>query len=325
MGEPDRLIDHQARARRLRKCEPSGACNERFTSLRRLSDAAPPTIAAGFVLGTHPVGFSSFNPQGTRSGRSGWRLAATAARDPRLEAAVRHAVGPRAMQRHRLPPWSELWVPWLVGIAVLAAMAATDIDFRWTGWLYGLEGQRWALKSAFVTETLIHRMGRDLSSLAWLGVVVAWALTWRRTAHRGARRPLAVLAVSVLLATSLVAWIKSWSNMDCPWDLLQYGGHRPYVGLWEARPAALGHNRCFPGGHASAGYAWMALYFFFLAVRPSWRWLGLATGVVMGLVFGVAQQLRGAHFLSHDVWAALLCWSVAVVVWRLAGRRGGAA
>ena len=153
----------------------------------------------------------------------------------------------------------------------------------------------------------------------------AWAVTWRWPEYRHARRPLAVLAVSVLLATSLVGWIKSWSNMDCPWDLLQYGGHRPYVGLWEARPAALGHNRCFPGGHASAGYAWMALVFFFLAVRPSWRWLGLATGVVMGLVFGVSQQLRGAHFLSHDVWAALLCWSVAVVVWRLAGRRGGVA
>jgi len=216
-------------------------------------------------------------------------------------------------------------VPWLVGSMVLAAMTATDFDFRWTSWLYGLEGQRWALKSAFVTEELIHRMGRDLSTLAWLAVLATCVMTWRRTAYRDSRRPLAVLAVSVLLATSLVAWIKSWSNMDCPWDLLQYGGHRPFVALWEARPATLGHNRCFPAGHASAGYAWTALYFFFLAVRPSWRWFGLATGVVTGLVFGLAQQLRGAHFLSHDVWAALLCWSVAVVVWRLAGRRGGVA
>lgn len=271
------------------------------------------------------MGFSSFNPQGTRSGRSSWRLAAGAARDPRVAAAVRHAVDPGTALRHHLPPWPELWAPWLVGIVVLVVMTATHLDFHWAGWLYGLEGHRWALKSAFVTEELIHRMGRDLSTLAWLGVVVAWALTWRRAAYRDARRPLAVLAVSVLLATSLVAWIKSWSNMDCPWDLLQYGGHRPFVALWHARPATLGHGRCFPAGHASAGYAWMALYFFFLGLRPSWRWLGLATGVVMGLLFGMAQQLRGAHFLSHDVWAALLCWSVAVVVWRLAGRRGGVA
>jgi membrane-associated PAP2 superfamily phosphatase len=297
-------------------------CNGPFTSLRRLSDAAATTIAAGFVLGTHPVGFSSFNPQGTRGGRSGGSPVAGVAHDPRLDAAVRYAVEPGATLRHRLWPWAELWVPWLAGTVMLAVIAATDLDFRWAGWLYALEGQRWALKSAFVTEALVHRMGRDLSTLAWLGVVVAWGLSWRRPQYRDARRPLAVLALSVLLATGLVAWIKSWSNMDCPWDLLQYGGHRPFVGLWDARPAALGHNRCFPAGHASAGYAWTALYFCFRAVRPSWRWLGLATGVVMGLVFGLAQQLRGAHFLSHDVWAALLCWSVAVVVWRLAGRCG---
>lgn len=299
--------------------------NVPFTRLRRLSDASAPTIAAGFWFGTHTLGFSSFNPQGIRSGRSGWRVSAGKPRDPRLHPAVIHAVEPRTAHRQGLLPWPELWAPSLAAFAVLAVMAAIDFDFRWANWLYALEGHRWALKSAFVTEQLIHKSGRELSTLAWLAVVVAWAVTWRWPEYRHARRPLAVLAVSVLLATSLVGWIKSWSNMDCPWDLLQYGGHRPFVALWEARPAALGPNRCFPAGHASAGYAWTALYFFCLAVRPSWRWTGLATGVVMGLVFGVSQQLRGAHFLSHDVWSALLCWSVAVVVWRLAGQRGGPA
>lgn len=299
--------------------------NASFTRLRRLSDAAVATIAVGFGLGKHSVSYSSSNSQGIGSARSRWRVAAGAAHDPRLDAAVRHAVGSAAPPGRPLLPWPELWGPWLAGLVLLAVIGATDLDFRLANWFYDLEGHRWALKSAFLTEELIHRMGRDLSTLAWVAVVAAWAVTWRRPAYRDTRRPLAVLAVSVLLATSLVSWIKSWSNMDCPWDLLQYGGHRPFVALWEARPAALGHARCFPAGHASAGYAWTALYFFFLAVRPSWRWLGLATGVAVGLVFGMSQQLRGAHFLSHDLWTALLCWSVAVVVWRLAGRPGGVA
>lgn len=220
-------------------------------------------------------------------------------------------------------PWAELWVPWLVGGAVLAVVALAGIDFRWADWLYGLQGQRWALKSAFVTEELLHKMGRDLSAAAWVAVVGAWALACWHPKMRAKRRPLLVLALSVLLATSLVAWVKSWSNMDCPWDLLQYGGRRPFVPLWDVRAEALGKARCFPAGHASAGYAWMALYFYFWATRPSLRWFGLGVGVVAGLVFGLAQQVRGAHFLSHDLWAALLCWSVAVAVWRLVGRRGG--
>ena len=69
---------------------------------------------------------------------------------------------------------------------------------------------------------------------------------------------------------------------------------------------------CFPAGHASAGYAWVALYFFFLATRPAWRWRGLAIGLATGAVFGISQQLRGAHFLSHDIFAMIICWGVAL-------------
>ena len=54
------------------------------------------------------------------------------------------------------------------------------------------------------------------------------------------------------------------------------------------------------------------LYFMLLVVRPAWRWHGLAIGVALGLLFGVDQQLRGAHFMSHDVVAATICWTVAL-------------
>lgn len=291
-----------------------------FTSLRRNSDARETTIARTLHR-IDTLGPPSFIPYRRRSG--GRQLAAEG-RNPRLDTVVAHAVGSQAARRAGLP-WPELWGVWLLGLALLWAMAASDFDFRWANWLYALEGHRWALKSAFLTETLVHRGGRSLSTLAWLGVVAMWVMAWRRPAYQHLRRPLGILAISVLLGTLAVAWVKSWSDMDCPWDLLQYGGHRPFVGLFEPRPAALGHNRCFPAGHASAGYAWVALYFFFASARPGWRWLGLALGVVMGLVFGLSQQLRGAHFASHDVWAALLCWTSAVVVWRLAGRPGGVA
>jgi len=39
------------------------------------------------------------------------------------------------------------------------------------------------------------------------------------------------------------------------------------------------------------------------------RWL--AAALAAGLVLGVAQQLRGAHFMSHTLWSAWLCWVVA--------------
>lgn len=205
-------------------------------------------------------------------------------------------------------------LPLLAFGALLLGLAALHGDAWLADRLYALQGGHWALRSAFLTETVVHRLGRDVSAVAWLAVAAAWIASRRRDALRPWRRPLACLALSTLLSSLLVAWVKSWSNMDCPWDLLRYGGARPLVGLLELRPVGLSRGACFPAGHASAGYAWLALYFFLLATRPRLRWLGLAAGVSAGLVFGVSQQLRGAHFLSHDVWTALICWFTALGV-----------
>ena len=41
--------------------------------------------------------------------------------------------------------------------------------------------------------------------------------------------------------------------------------------------------------------------------------------LLLGLVFGIGQQLRGAHFVSHDVWTLGLCWFIATTLalwWR---------
>ena len=73
-------------------------------------------------------------------------------------------------------------------------------------------------------------------------------------------------------------------------------------------------GRCFPAGHASAGYAWVALYFFFLAAAPRWRWLGLSTGLEYdpGIYSDTAELVAlarvaskyGGRYISHMRWAA---------------------
>ncbi len=212
----------------------------------------------------------------------------------------------------------------LLAIALLLAMdAALGLDQRLADALYAWQGQRWALRHALLTEGLIHRAGRIASLLAWLAVLAAWLAALRVPSGRPWRKPLAYLLVSTLACAALIAWIKSWSNMDCPWDLVRYGGNQPWVGLLQVRPPGLERGHCFPAAHAGTGYAWVALYFCLAAVRPRWRNTGLLVALVAGGVFGIAQQLRGAHFLSHDLVSLGLCWTVAVALqaafWPAAG------
>lgn len=224
----------------------------------------------------------------------------------------------------RLPPAAAGTRPWLP-LALFALAWAVCVTQGGDVWLadrlFALEGGQWSLRHAFATEVLIHRGGRLLSALDWLCVLAAFGLSWiqhpRRHLRRHLRRPLLALLVAVPTSCLLIAALKSGSGVDCPWDLVRYGGDRPGPGLFELRPAHLPHAACFPAAHAGVGYAWVALYGFFARVRPTLRWWGLAAGLAMGLLFGISQQLRGAHFLSHDLAALLVCWLVALAAERL--------
>lgn len=215
---------------------------------------------------------------------------------------------------------------WGVGVlAYLAAMwllTVRGLDFAIADHLYAWEGGHWAWRRHWLTESVVHGGGKALSIAAWLGLAAFAAATWRGPRWRLWRRPLLVLLGSVLISVVLVAAIKhSWS-MDCPWSLQRYGGTQAFVGLFQPRPAGMPAAGCFPSAHASTGFAWVALYFFLLQVRPRWRWAGLAIGLVTGGTFALSQQLRGAHFLSHDLTTLLLCWTVALGLHRAAA--GGA-
>jgi len=251
---------------------------------------------------------------GVGSGFPGWetKRPGGAVRD---KATYRAAV---AAEQAAFPPalngWTHVVLPLLMLGCASAVLIGADGDRLLASWLYGLEGGHWAMKQAWLTEGLIHRGGRALSGLASLavGLLMLRGFCARHSRLRAARWPLLRLLASVALATGVISLIKQHSGMDCPWDLSQYGGLRPYYSLFASRPAGLRASGCFPAGHASAGYAWLGLYCFAVSVRPRWASRALALGLGAGLVFGIGQQLRGAHFLSHDVWTAAICWFVAL-------------
>lgn len=119
--------------------------------------------------------------------------------------------------------------------------------------------------------------------------------------------------VAPLAASALVLLGKRTTGVDCPWDLQPFGGDLPYTPLLQQLFSG-GAGACFPAGHASAGYAWLALHFAAATAAPRWRYPLLAVALGLGGIFGITQQLRGAHFLSHDLWSLTLCWCVCALL-----------
>lgn len=208
--------------------------------------------------------------------------------------------------------------PTLVWALLVVAEAVSHGDLWLADRIFQLEGGQWLWREHWLTSAIFHSGGRRL--VAFLVVMTVLGLCW--FLWRGPRivaSALGYLLVSVVVATLVIGQLKGMTAMDCPWDLLRYGGDKAYYGLFEVRPEGWHPGRCFPAGHASGGYAWLALYFaaMRLPLRLRWRWFGLAFALILGVSFGIAQQLRGAHFLSHDLWTLAICWWLALAVHRL--------
>jgi membrane-associated PAP2 superfamily phosphatase len=209
--------------------------------------------------------------------------------------------------------WQRIRIP-LAVFAVLATLFAftqTDIKIAHAVFFDGTRHD-WIGAQNWWVNRFLHAGGTWFIRLLVVAALVTAGLSLFNERLRAFRRPALYFALSVILSVGTVGALKTITNKDCPRDLTEFGGEHAYVSLFDHRPADLRGARCFPAAHASAGYALLALYFALRERNRRWSKYGLAIGVLMGLIFGISQQSRGAHFISHDVWSAFIVWTVAL-------------
>ncbi|MCB1994417.1 MAG: phosphatase PAP2 family protein, partial [Rhodoferax sp.] len=118
-----------------------------------------------------------------------------------------------------------------------------------------------------------------------------------------------------------VPTFKRFSDTSCPWELAEFGGSARFVSHWSWGVLDGGSGHCFPSGHAVAAFCFLALYFAWRDASPvvarRWLWAVLTAGAL----FGAAQVLRGAHYVSHAAWSAWICWTLSAAVDAVRRRR----
>lgn len=203
---------------------------------------------------------------------------------------------------------------------LLLAWDFSGLDLPLAHWFGGPAGFPWR-DHVLLTDVLHDGAKR----LAWVLVLLLCVAVWwpvgalgRLTFHRRLQ-----LAVSSLLAVLAVSALKSVSSSSCPWGLADFGGVAHYTPHWAHVFASDGGSgRCFPAGHAASGFAFVGGYFVFRETAPAIARRWLAVSLLAGAVLGLAQQMRGAHFTSHTLWTAFICWCVAWAIDGLCARCG---
>ena len=203
------------------------------------------------------------------------------------------------------PQWRRDAALTLTALALLLLWDASGWDLP-AARLFGT-AQGFAARDTWVASTLLHEGGRVL---AWVVLAALFIKAWRPGAlGPGLAERWRWIGVIVLCVVAVPA-LKRLSATSCPWDLSEFGGVASYVSHWRFGVADGGGGHCFPSGHAVAAFGFIGQYFL-------WRghdrgrargWLAAVLGI--GAVFGTAQLVRGAHFPSHTLWTAWLCWTI---------------
>jgi len=196
-------------------------------------------------------------------------------------------------------------------VCVLAGVASqySGLDTGLERLFYDSQNQQWPYRDVWWTEKLLHRGGRDFVAVIVFGMILfALAAVFNSKLARY-RRSAGFVLLSSLSGIGLVAILKASTHIYTPWDLAMFGGQYPHIRLFDAVADNLPVGHAFPAGHSSGGYALVSLYFIarYHHYRHSSLLLYFALG--LGLIFGVTQQMRGAHMLSHDLFTLAICWA----------------
>jgi len=214
-----------------------------------------------------------------------------------------------------------LWPAVALLCAAFAVFELTNADVAVQDRLYDFAAHRWLIDAHAPLPREVFYTGPKAALIALGSALFVLALTPERWRWRGrfaepARRHLWVALLTLGGVPAAIGQVKAVTNVFSPSEIRRYGGDVRYVRVIEPFPAAdrpARAGRSFPAGHASGGFALVALSG--LARTRRGQIAGIVLGGVAGGAMGFYQMAKGAHYLSHTLVTALLVW-IGFLLWR---------
>lgn len=182
------------------------------------------------------------------------------------------------------------------------------IDFWIQDFFFNSKLSTWAIdaKDPFYKAVFYKGLKGGITIFGF-SLLIYMFYSWQKSKKFGVQQQSYLLIfICVSMIPLIVSIFKQFTNVQCPSNLIQYGGNRIFQGLFDPPIPGQQLGKCFPAGHASIGFALMSLYFVWKGTR--YKYLGLAIGFILGWVMALYQMLKGAHFLSHSLATMLLSW-----------------
>jgi len=167
------------------------------------------------------------------------------------------------------------------------------------------------LKNNWFLIEINHKFLKHIIITFYVLVLGTWIYSFKSERLKCYQWQLGYLFWASVLFTAIIGIFKSHSAHDCPWSMTE----QTTVGYVWNFSATKGH--CFPGGHASTGFSLLSGFFVFRKSHQKIAYLFLFLGSTLGFITGWGQMMRGAHFLSHNLWTGWIIFTFNLFLYRI--------
>ena len=204
----------------------------------------------------------------------------------------------------------------LLLVFVIAFFQLTDSDIYIQSFFYNFESKTWLIdKNEPILKFFLYDGLKNLLLLFGLLILLSLIFLRKKSLVQEYKKGLIIVLLSAIFVPFMIGSLKAISNTPCPCNIVYFNGTYPDIKVFDSYPKDFiqtSKAKCWPAGHASGGFALMALFFLFK--NPINQKLALGAALIVGWSMGTYKMLLGDHFLSHTIITMLMAWLIILII-----------
>lgn len=204
----------------------------------------------------------------------------------------------------------------LLLIAVIALFQFTQLDIFVQNFFYNFETKSWLLtKKESILRFLLYDGLKVLLIIFAVSILFSLIFLRKKKFVQEYKKGLIIILLSAIFVPSIIGSLKAITNTPCPCNIVHFNGSYPDIKVFDSYPKDFIQTskiKCWPAGHASGGFALMALFFLFKTAKNQKN--ALVVALIIGWSMGTYKMLLGDHYLSHTIITMLTAWLIILII-----------
>lgn len=195
----------------------------------------------------------------------------------------------------------------------------TPLDINIQDFLYNFNTKQWLLNrsnSFYNTlDLLLYKGLKNILIFFASTILLILVFFYKTKLIQEYKKGLLTIVLCAIFIPSVVISLKTVSNVPCPKNISHYNGTYPDLKAFQSYPDDFVQKekiRCWPAGHASAGFSLLSLFFLFKTKRK--KYIAIYFSLIIGWIMGIYKMIIGDHFISHTIITMEIAWLITLII-----------